>query len=256
MNITQLAKRMEKFAVDNSPAILTAIGVTGTLTTAYLSGKASFKAGQIIQEENRILQDRGKTFLDNKEKVKLVWKEYIPAASTATLTVTCIIGANRIGTRRAAALATAYSVSEKAFAEYKEKVVEKIGQKKEQAIRDEIAQDRVNNQPVVQREIIIAGSGDVLCYDKFTGRYFKSDMESLRRAENDVNYQVLNSMYATLSDYYERIGLPATSASEEVGWNCDKLLEVRYSTTLSDDGKPCIAIDFVVAPIRGYARLQ
>ena len=262
MNITQIAKRMEKFTLDNSPAILTAIGVTGTLTTAYLTGKATFKAAELIEEEKARLNLREK--LDNadpkafelepKDKVALVWREYVPAASMAIVTSACIISANRIGTRRAAALATAYSVSERAFVEYKDKVIEKFGEKKEQQVRDEIAQDRVNRQPASQ-QVIIVGNGDVLFRDAFSGRYFNSSVEKVQRAENDTNYQVLHQGYASLSDFYERVGLPATSASEEVGWNNDKMLEVERSVTVSEDGRPCISIDFFVAPIRGYNRL-
>ena len=47
-NLHGVLKQAEKFASDNSPAILTALGLTGVLTTAYLSGKASFNAYDIL----------------------------------------------------------------------------------------------------------------------------------------------------------------------------------------------------------------
>ena len=255
MTLTSVLKHLQKFTIDNSPAILTAIGVTGTLTTSYLTGKASFKAAEVIRlaEEQGGTAEPGLPLL--KEHVRLVWKLYLPAAGMGFLTVGSIILANRIGTRRAAALAAAYSISEKAFAEYKEKVVEKFGEKKEQAVRDAVAQDRVTNNPP-GREVIIAGSGDVLCYDTFTGRYFNSDMETLKSAQNKVNYRVLNDMYASLTDFYNEVGLPPTAYSEEVGWNSDKLMELEFSATISDDGRPCIAVGFAVAPVRDYYRLQ
>src|SRR5690349_5429579 len=97
-----------KFTADNSPTILTALGAVGTLTTAYLAGKASFKAAQILDDYDTISIQENRPPLDAKDKVAVVWKLYIPAASTAIVTVTSIILANRIGTRRAAALAAAY----------------------------------------------------------------------------------------------------------------------------------------------------
>lgn len=266
MDIAKLAKRFEKLVTDNSPAILTVIGVTGTLTTAYLTGKASFKAAQIIEENeptigvrrnpvtNDVEMDREP--LDIKEKTELVWKLYIPAAGTAVMTVACIIAANRIGTRRAASLAAAYSLSQNAIAEYREKVFEKVGERKEQAFRDELAQERVNKNPPSNNEVIIAGGGNVLCHDEFTGRYFTSDMQSLRKAWNDVNHQVLNSYYASLTDFYDLIGLPKTSSSDEVGWNSDKLLELKFSAVMTEDDQPCISIDFATVPIRGYSRIS
>ena len=43
--------------------------------------------------------------------------------------------------------------------EYQDKVVATIGQKKEEKIRDEIAQDKLDGVPVEGREIIITGKG-------------------------------------------------------------------------------------------------
>lgn len=252
MDLSKLIRQAEKFTVDNSPSILTALGVTGTLTTAYLTGKASFKSADVINKEQfKInLHELHRHDLTFKEKVRLVWTYYIPPTVAGAGTVAAVICANRISSKRAAAMAAAYSISEKAYAEYKEKVVEKLGAKKEQTARDEIAQQRVDANPVGKNEVIITGGGEVLCYDLYTGRYFFSDMESLRRAENEVNLYVLHNDYATLNDFYRYIGLPNTKAGEEVGWTTDMTLEIIYSTTMSENNKPCISIDFKVTPIR------
>lgn len=257
MSLTKILNRVGKFVADNSPAIFTAIGVTGALTTAYLTGKASFKASQVICDEQRRQDSQGEShLLETKEKVELVWKLYIPAIGTGVLTVASIICANQIGTRRAAAMATAYSLSEKAWEEYKDKVIEKIGGAKERKIRDQLEQDRIDKNPINNREVIITGGADVLCYDSFTGRYFKSDMESLKKAQNDLNHMILNNYYASLTDFYDYIGLPKTTYSDEVGWNSDKLLEIEFSATMSENDRPCISIKFDVSPIRGYHRVQ
>jgi hypothetical protein len=62
-----------------------------------------------------------------KEKAKVVWKLYIPAGLSGAITVGCIISATRINSKRAAAAYSSLSVSEKAFDEYREKVVERLG---------------------------------------------------------------------------------------------------------------------------------
>lgn len=256
MKLGILAKRAGKLANDNSPAILTAIGLTGTVMTAYLTGKASFKAAEIIQQEyDDRISDAGGVNRDFdpagvKEKVELVWKLFVPAAGTGILTLACIIAANHIGTRRAAALASAYTISEKAFAEYKDKVIEKVGEKKEQGVREELAQDRVNQSPP-SREVILA-SGDVLCCDLYTMRYFKSDMESLRRSVNDLNRQLLHDGYASLTDFYDMIGLPKTTESDEVGWTSDTEMDVKFSTALTDTNLPCITFEFRAMPVRRF----
>lgn len=256
MNLVRYFKAAEKFTVDNSPLILTAIGAAGTITTAVLAGKASFKAAELLynvhEKRDDIEYKDGR--LTTKTKVRLVWPLYIPTIGVAAITVTSIVCANRIGTRRAAAMAAAYTVSEKAFEEYRDKIVEKLGANKERQARDEVAQDRVNANPVGRTEVIVTGGGNVLCYDMYTGRYFQSDMETIKQAQNNLNHHILNNVYASLNDFYDMIGLSRTKTGDEIGWNSDKLMEIHFSTTMSDDQKPCIAIDFSVEPVRNYFR--
>lgn len=256
MTLARYMKQLERFVLNNSPAILTAIGVVGTLSTAYLTGRASFKAAETIEHERARQSFRAgdRIELENREKFQLVWKLYIPAAGTATLTIAAIVCANRISTRRAAALAAAYSLTERAFAEYKTKVIDAMGDKREQKVRDEIAQDHLDRNPVTSREVIITGDGDVLCLDDYTGRYFTSSMEKLRTAMNDINHQVIHDHYASLTDFYDKIGLPQTKLSEEVGWNLDQMLELDISAGMSSDKRPCLVVSFEVSPARNYFR--
>ena len=104
--------------------------------------------------------------------VKLTWKVFIPPILMGATSIACIIGANSINTSRNAALAALYSLSETAFREYKNKVIEEIGRNKELKIRDDITKDQINNNPMRDRTVIITGNGDVLCYDKLSDRYF------------------------------------------------------------------------------------
>jgi len=255
MDFGALAKRAGKIARDNSPAILTAIGVTGVVTTAYLTGKATFKAAEILRDAEEIRKTEfEEDELAFQNKFELVWKLYIPAAGSAVMTASAIIFANRIGNRRIAALISAYNISEKAFEEYRDKVLEKMGPKREQTVKDEIAQDRVTKNPVSKSQlVVIQNGGTTLCMDLHSGRYFNSDMETIRKAVNDLNAQVINESYASLTDFWDRLGLPRTAESDEIGWSTDRLLEVDYSATLDEHGKPCMTIGFRASPIRGYA---
>jgi len=249
-------KQIEKLAVDNSPLILTVVGVVGTITTAVLTHRAATKTTFFLMMEDEDRQQAGLASRTKKEVVEVTWKNYIPPAIVGTLTITSIVGANRIGTRRAAALASAYAVSERAYSEYREKVIEKIGDSKERAVRDEIAQDRVTKNPPAEDNVVIVGTGDVLCCDLFTGRYFNSAIEELKKAQNDTNYQILHNGYASVTDFYDRIGLPRTDVSDQLGWNQDKLLELEFTTCMTEDGRPCIAYRFHSAPLRSFDRLH
>lgn len=254
MKVTDLLIRAEKFAVDNSPLILTVVGVTGVVTTAVLTGKATYKATEILIFEDRERERNDLPSRSYKENALRVWPLFIPPLATAALTITSVVCANRIGTRRAAAMAAAFTLSERAFEEYREKIVDRFGANESRKIHDDIAQDRVNAHPVGKTEVIITGGGNVLFYDSYTGRYFQSDMESVKQAQNNLNHQILNHMYASLNDFYDRVGLSRTKNGDEVGWNSDELLECTFSTTISDDGRPAIVVDFHVSPVRDYFR--
>jgi len=244
MTLKDMARRAERMVRTNSPVILSGIGVSGTITTAYLAGKASFQAAFVIQaQENEIGAAEGK--LERlKDNTKLVWRLYIPAGISGVVTVACIIGATRTGNRRTAAVTAAYSLSEKALSEYREKVVEQFGINQEQKIRDAIAEDKVGKDAPTSKEVLVIGSGDILCCELYTGRYFISSMELLRRAQNDINALLLNQDQATLSDFYYLLGLPQTDNAHYAGWESYKLLELEFSTVLTEDNRPCIAFSY------------
>ena len=128
--------------------------------------------------------------------------------------------------------------------------------KREAAIKDEVAQKRVDDNPVSNTEVIITGTGEYMCYDTYTGRYFKSSQEIIRRAENDTFKQVLDESYASLNDFFDRLSLPHNAVGEEVGFTYDNNIEISFSSTISDDGQPCLAITYVVSPVRNYFRIR
>lgn len=269
MDLSALFKRAGQVAADNSPAILTAIGVTGTLTTAYLAAKAAFKSVDVLKEAE---EDKREHFfgdqtdatgeavevefegLTTQDQFEAVWSLYVPAAASAALTVAAIICSQRISDRRAAAMASAYSVVEKSYAEYRAKNLAKVGKKKEQEVRDAVAQDLVTDNPPSKSEIILVNNGTVLCLDTHSMRYFTGDMETLRKAENDINWQILNEGNASLTDFWDKIGLAQTKGSDELGWNTDAKFEIEFSTALSDDGRPCITVSFKNTPVPRYYR--
>jgi len=252
LKLSILAKQAKTAIAKNSPALLTALGVTGTLTVAYLTGKASFRAAEILAQETAQREADGDLAMDNWDKAELVWREFIPAAGIAAMTVAAIVGANHISTKRVAAFASAYSVAEKGFAQYKDKVLEKVGPKKEAEIRDEVARQQLIDHPLSNSPIAVTGKGDHLCLDTHSGRYFQGDIEKVRSAVNDINFQVINQDWASLSDYWILVGLDPTKGSDDLGWTTDKKLEAHYTSELTKEGTPCMVVTFVNAP-RPYA---
>lgn len=250
MNLSDLVTRTVNLAKSNSAEIFTALGIGGVVGTVVLASKASFNAARVIdREQYRIDQTPHPKELEPKEKIKLVWKLYIPTGIVGSASVACIIASAKQNGRRTAAAVAAYSLTEKAFSEYKEKVVEQIGANKEQKVRDEIAQDKVTNHP--SKEVIILGGGQVLCCELLTHRYFRSDMESLRKAQNQINALLVGQVFVSLNEFYDIIELPYTTISSNIGWEVDRLMELEFSSVISESGEPCLAFDYnYTKPIR------
>lgn len=237
----------------HSPEILTGIGIAGMITTTVMAVRATPKALILIEERK---EEIGAEKLEAMDMVKTTWACYIPAAITGTLSVACLIGASSVNARRNAALATAYTLSESALKDYQGKVIEMFGEKKNEAVKDAVAKDKVEKNPVVTREVIITEKGNTLCYDAISGRYFKSDIEKIKKAECELNRQMLDDMYVSLNDFYYEIGLDSVKLGDELGWNVDRgYIDLSFSSQLASDGTPCLVIDYSVAPRYDYRNL-
>ena len=237
----------------HSPEILTGVGIAGMIGTTIMAVRATPKASKLIEEKKQELQEEK---LHPVEVVKATWKCYIPAAVTGVASVACLIGACSINARRNAAIITAYNLSKTALEEYKEKVVETLGEEKEKTIQEKIAKDKVDNNPAKSHEIIPTENGEELCYDGVFGRWFKSDRNSIERAINEINRKIATSvgMYASLNEFYEELGLPPTDIGDKLGWKLDDgKLSIDYDAVLNDEGKPCIVIRYNVVPKYDYS---
>lgn len=255
---------LRSVAKKKSPQIMIGLGIAGGITTTVLAVKATPKAIRLLQEARYSKSGDGLAESDNEEDlpsltpvevVKTTWKCYIPAMITGGLSIACILGANSVHARRNAAIATAYKLSETAFSEYKEKVVEEIGEKKEKVIRDKVNQEHVNERPVTS--VVFTGSGKTLCYDGVSGRYFESDIAIVQKAVNELNRDMTYDMYVSLSDFYDKLGLPHTDVSDDLGWNLDQgLVEVDFGSAIAPNGTPCVTLSYRVAPRYDYSRLS
>jgi hypothetical protein len=252
-NVSKLIKNVQMMASKHSPEILTGIGIAGMITTTVLAVKATPKALTLLEEAE---QEKGES-LTVMEKTKTCWKCYIPAAVTGLASTACLVGASSVNAKRNAALAAAYTLSDSALREYRDKVVETIGEKKEQTIRDKVAEERIKKNPVSKNEIFITDKGNTLCYDAISGRYFKSDIEKIKRAENELNKRMLDDMYISLNEFYDEIGLSHTSLGDELGWNIDDgLLDFDFSAQLAEDDTPCLVVDYRIAPKYNFSSFR
>lgn len=271
-NISSIARGVKVSLSRHSPEILTGIGIAGMITTTVLAVKATPKALKLIEEKKEELNK--KSFDDkmnengdlrdyhevNKLKFpdvfKATWKCYIPSAITAAASVACLVGASSVHIKRNAVLATAYQLSETALTEYREKVVETIGEKKEEVIREKVDKERIKKNPVSKNEVIITEKGNTLCMDALTGRYFKSDIDKINKAVNAINNRILHDYSASLNELYNELNIPGVDIGNLLGWNSDMgLIETYLRSQLTEEGTPCLVLDFNKPPKYDYDRI-
>ena len=255
-NMKTFFRKVKLSTAKHSPEILIGIGVAGFITTTVLAVKATPKALDLIAraDDEKFNNGHG-SHLTKAEVIKVAWKPYIPVAVTGVVSIACVIGANSVNSKRNAALATAYQLSTAALNEYKDKVIETIGEKKEQTIREKISKDRIEQNPVANNTVYVTGDGDSLFLEPISKRYFKSDIERVRSVINTLNEIMYNDPFGniSLSDFYDDIGLERTDISDDIGWNiANGSIKVEFHPAMSDNGKPCLALYYTTAPNWGF----
>ncbi len=236
-----------------SPAILTVLGSMGVITTVVMGIKATPKALLLLEEERLKRDPQGNKDISFSkiDIIRVVWKCYVPTALMSGATIVCFVGAHSINLRRQAALASLYTISEASLKKYQAKVIEVIGENKERKIREGIIQDDLDQNPVSKSGIIVTGKGKTLFYDKWSGRYFESDMQTVRKIQNDLNYNFLGGrdMYLSLNDFYQELGLEPVDSGNDMGWSLDYgQLDLQFTTKLTDTDVPCIVLNYQIVP--------
>lgn len=253
--ISEKMRGITKKVARKSPVILTGVGIAGMYTGAIMAVKATPKALAIL-DIHREREDQGlEEPLTKTEIVKLTWKCYIPAAITACISTACLIGANTVNGKQKAALATAYALSETALREYKDKIIEVVGEEKASQIREVVAQETLRKNPVSDKEVFITSRGEHLCFEPLSGRYFKSDADAIQKSVNELNRRMQTEMCISLNDYFTELGLKEIEGcvGDDCGWNIEKgLIDISFSASIAEDGTPCLVLNYLEPPYYGY----
>lgn len=249
MEKTNAFKNIGKSITKHSPAILTAIGIVSMGTSIVLAVKATPKAQAVLSD----IKKKHECDTDKKElckdTIKAIAPIYAPATFSFLVGTACILGANSVHAKRNAALAAAYTISDTAFKEYKEKVTETLGEKKEKKVREEVSKSRLEKDPVKPNTIYITEKGGTRFYDAMTKRRFTSDLEHLKKVANDLNRRMRSEMSISLNEFYDEIGLDRVPVGDILGWNIDRgYIDIEPDYIGDTDGTPCAVIDFRIRP--------
>lgn len=230
----------------HAPLVLAASAIAGVVGTAALSAKAGIKAHETMKRVDPVDGEH-----PTVSYIKNTWQTWLVPVATCALTATSIVLLHSTHKKRYAALMGLYVLGDKAFQEYRDSVEEVVSKKDKTQIREKQAEklvSRLENEPVQE-----ARGGDTLVYDAFSGRAFRSDMETLRAAVNEFNHNLIMHNYGTVNEFYSLLSLEGIGAGEDLGWNSDYLLEMRYEASfILGSTEPAICMEFRNKPSAAY----
>lgn len=261
-----------RFISKNSPAILTGGAVICTFTAVGLAIYATREIDDDLHEEKRkhlerLVVTNGDEGVTDEEKeemidevpltkpevVKAVWKHYIPTGIALVGATACCIGAQGINAKRTAAMAALYTMSEEALKEYKEKTVEVVGKGKADKISDEVAAAKVPAGLTSDSGgFVLTEHGNMSCFEPITATPFKSDVNYIKQVVNELNARMIGGEWISLNEFLYELKLPGSSIGDDIGWNVDHMIDIRYTSSLMSDCTPVLVITHENRPFTLY----
>ena len=238
----------------HSPEILIVAGVIGTVASTVMACKATTKISTILEDSKEVIEtihefqeDKSKeayTDDDAKKDLVIVYaqtglkvvKLYAPAVVLGILSLSSILASNNILRERNVALAAAYATVDKGFKEYRNRVVERFGEKIDRELRynvkaqkfEETVVDENGKKKKVKTTVDIIEETDYSSYARFFddgSSYWEKSAEYnlmfLRAQQQYANDKLRANGRLFLNEVYDMLDIPRTKAGQVVGWVYD-----------------------------------
>lgn len=240
----------------HSPEILLGVGVVGVVATTVTACKATMKLNDILDEctetrdkikevasnpnyEDRYTEeDAQKDLTINyvQTGVKIA-KLYAPSVALGVFSVGCLLGSHNVMQKRNAALSAAYLTVDKSFKEYKQRVIDRVGEEVEKEIRYGIKAEEiettVQNEDGTETTVTeTVKTMDPTLYSDYARFFDEASPYWQKDPEYNMVFLKAQQQYANdllrakgrlfLNDVYEMLGIDKTKAGQIVGWVYDE----------------------------------
>lgn len=207
--LLKLTREPRRFLKTNQSVILTCIAGLGVIGTMYLTSKAAVKADKALKEAT---DEKGEE-LTTMEVVTVVAPIYAPAGAACVGTLICMAGVCSLDRKQQASLVSAYTLLEKSYKDYKEKVKEIYGSEAEENVEKEIAWDKFQETDIISRDgraLFALADFDVV---------FESTLEDVIKAEYELNRYFVGTGSATLNNLLTCFGVDPIDGGDDIGWS-------------------------------------
>lgn len=242
--ITRTISRQILQTQKHSPTILFAAGMVGFGTTVVLACRATLKINEIVEpvkltfekidrnthQEGYSEKDaqRDKTLLCIQTAVAL-GRLYGPAILVGAASVAALTGSHHVLSKRNVGLTAAYAAVERAFAQYRERVLDDVGEERERAYRYPLEACELEDEKGKKKTVMQVGEGSPSMYARLFdnrssnwNRQPEYNLLFLRCQQTWLNDQLHSRGHVLLNDAYDALGIERTSAGAVVGWIAGK----------------------------------
>ena len=247
-----------KAVVKRAPELLAGMGIASFIGSTVAAVAATPEALDIIADKKYELGIYPDEKLPVKETVKATWKLYLPAILTSAGGICFVAASVSESNYRYLTLSTSYQLLQDVAYSYRDKVVETLGAKKEEKMRQEIAQKNLDeDKSLNDNTIIITNQGNTLFKDTLTGQYFRYDISKFKnKAIEYANYE-LNEGYVGVPEWLLEFGLTVPDTMMGMGWSVadqGKALTIDFTANVATNynDEPCLVINYYPMPISDF----
>ena len=240
----------------HSPEILVVGGVVGLVTSGVMACKATTKLSAILDDSKEQIElfdkvaanpemvkeeytvedaEKDKKIVKVQTAVKVA-KLYAPSIAVGVVSIGAIFASNNIMRKRNVALGAAYATVDRAFKDYRNRVVDRFGEELDKELRynlktkevKETVEDENGKKKTVKRNIKYMDSAMpsefAVIYDDGCAGWTKDPEDNkffLIQQQRYANERLKRRGYLSLNEVYELLGFPSTKAGQVVGWLYD-----------------------------------
>lgn len=270
--VIQTGRVVGRAVSKRSPEILMVVGTGCVISSAVMTGKATLKAVDILEESKEVEEkielvhdgdfelpedaeytesDYKKDIITNKVNLcKDLAKEYWPAVTLMVLGISCLLGAHGIMQKRNAALVAAYKLCEETFKDYRNRVVKELGIEKDQQFYYGIVEETVSKKiedengkkKTVKEKVKILPDNPTRYaryFDEASAHWSNSPDQNkffLECVQNMLNDRLHSVGIVTLNEAYDALDFDRCEDGQMVGWYYDPELVNPETGKYEGDG--------------------
>ena len=240
----------------HSPTILAVAGTVGVVTSGVMACKATTKLSTILEEHEENVEkihdyadehgySEDYTEKDGKKDITIVYtqtgiklvKLYAPAVALGTISIAAMLGSNHILRKRNIALTAAYTTIERSFKSYRNRVIDRFGEKLDEELLyniktkdvEETVVDEDGKEKTTKKTVDIIDINDIEDYSRL---FYEGNpgwdpdprftMMFLKEQQRYANKLLKKRGYLFLNEVYKMLGFSIIPEGQYIGWIYDE----------------------------------